>query len=46
MRLTDAQAAAMTRPCRLACEVLHPDLAWRVVEPPVTMILSINTGYE
>ncbi len=40
-----AQAAALKHPCRLAANTMYRDLRHQI-SPVLSLVLSINTGYE
>lgn len=42
--MTDQQRVAITFPCRLAIETMHP--RYRQRGAVVTTVLTVNTGYE
>lgn len=37
---------ALEHHCRLAIETAHPRFAWRPFLAPVTVVLTVNSGYE
>jgi hypothetical protein len=43
-RAVTQRAVARAHHCRLAVETLHPRFRW--VEPPYSIVLTVNSGYE
>jgi len=44
--VTVHQRAALARPCYLAGETIHPRFSWMVRPGPVSLVLTVNAGYE
>ena len=42
--MTGQQQRALQHHCRLSCETIHP--RFRVVQPPLSVIVTVNSGYE
>ena len=40
------QQLALTHHCRLAIETADPRFAWRPMMADVTVVLTVNSGYE
>jgi hypothetical protein len=46
LTLARQQQIALTHHCRLAVETAHPRFAWRPFMADVTVVLTVNSGYE
>lgn len=44
--MTDWQKIAFDNHCRLACETAHPRFGHRRLESSVTVVITVNSGYE
>jgi hypothetical protein len=40
------QRTALEHHCRLSVETMHPRFAWAVPAAGVTVVLTVNSGYE
>jgi hypothetical protein len=40
------QRIALAQHCRLACETMHPQFGYRLRKRGVSIVLTVNSGYE
>lgn len=46
MALTPQQRVAIDGHCRLSIETMRPEFAWAVPSAGVSVVLTVNSGYE
>ena len=44
--MTPQQRTAIEQHCRLSIETMRPEFAWAVPAAGVTVVLTVNSGYE